>query len=83
MKVGDIPLEMIALAGRRKRFVASAPPGIRGRLDVAINAVAVARKDYDTDREKDKGKDKIDFVIEVDFDPEVDGIEFRWYRGYD
>lgn len=80
---GDRVIEIAQVAenGKRKRFIASAPPTIFGRIDIVLNGVVVTRKNYDADKQKDKDKAKIDTAVEVDFDPDADLLEFRWFRG--
>jgi len=79
---GVIEITQFDGAGKKKRFIASAPKGIKGRLDILINGVSIARKNYDTDKVQDKDKARIDTAVEVDFDPDKDTLEIRWHRGY-
>lgn len=68
--------------GKKKRLIASAKPGVvKGRIEIFINGVSIARKNYDADKEKDKNEAKIDTEVKVDFDPEIDLLEVRWFRG--
>lgn len=79
---GIIEITQFDDVGKKKRFIASAKPRIKGRIEIFINGVSIARKNYDADKLADKDKAKIDTAVEVDFDPDVDLLEFRWYRGY-